>query len=143
MTLIAQTDIPDVDLAAYTPVLLLTLTVFTMAASIIVLSWLLGPRRADRLKAEPYESGMPSVGGGRVRLSIEYYLMAIIFLAFDVEVTFLIPWALVYRRSLDLGYFILLEMFFFFIILLAGYLYGWRERAYDWGLSRDSDNPAG
>lgn len=133
--LAAQDAIPDVDLSAYLPVMLLTILAVATAAAIILLSHVLGPRRSDAVKEQPYESGMPSLGGGRLRLSIEYYLMAIVFLAFDVEVTFLFPWALIYRRSLGLGYFILLEMFFFFVILLVGYVYGWRERAYDWGSS--------
>ena len=132
----------DVDLSAYLPILILTVLAVGAAFAIILLSALLGPRKCDPVKEQPYESGMPSLGGGRLRLSIEYYLMAIIFLAFDVEVTFLYPWALIYRKSLKLGYFILLEMFFFFLILLAGYFYGWREGAYEWDSplegSRDS-----
>jgi NADH-quinone oxidoreductase subunit A len=136
--LVANSLEVDVDLSAYVPILILTIFAAGMAVSIVVLSHILGPRAADRVKEQPYESGMPSLGGGRLRLSVEYYLMAIIFLAFDVEVTFLFPWALIYRKSLRMGDFVLLEMFFFFIVLLAGYVYGWRERAYDWG-----SNPTG
>ncbi|MBN2582201.1 MAG: NADH-quinone oxidoreductase subunit A [Planctomycetes bacterium] len=129
----------DVDLSAYLPVLVLTVLAVGMAFSIILLSHLFGPVKRDRVKSQPYESGMPSLGGGRLRLSIEYFLMAIIFLAFDVEVTFLFPWALIYGRSLELGSFILLEMFFFFIVLLAGYFYGWREGAYEWDSNPEAD----
>jgi len=129
----------DVDLSAYFPILVLTIIVVGMAFFFFFLSHLLGPRKPDRVKGQPYESGMPSLGGGRLKLSIEYYLMAIIFLAFDVEVTLLYPWALVFGKSLHLGYFILLEMFFFFLILLAGYFYGWREGAYQWGSSREAN----
>lgn len=122
-----------VNLSPYLPVLLLTVLAVLMAVGTIVASALLGPKRPDRVKEQPYESGMPALGGGRLRLSIEYYLMAIIFLAFDVEVLFLFPWSLIYGRSLNQGYFILLEMLVFFLVLLAGYFYGWRERAYEWG----------
>ena len=122
-----------VNLSPYLPILLLTILAVLMAAGTIGMSAVLGPKRRDRVKEQPYESGMPALGGGRLRLSIEYYLMAIIFLAFDVEVLFLFPWSLIYGWSLNLGYFILLEMLVFFAVLLAGYFYGWREGAYEWG----------
>jgi NADH-quinone oxidoreductase subunit A len=141
--LAAESIVPDAHLAAYLPILILTVLVVAMAFGIILLSHLVGPRRHDPVKLQAYESGMPSVGGRRPRLSIQYYLMAILFLVFDVEVTFLYPWALVYRRSLALGTFILLEMVFFFLVLLAGYVYGWREGAYDWGSSPPGADPDG
>jgi NADH-quinone oxidoreductase subunit A len=122
-----------VNLSPYLPILILTILAVLMAVGTVGASAVLGPRRRDRVKEQPYESGMPALGGGRLRLSIEYYLMAIIFLAFDVEILFLFPWALIYDFSLDLGYFILVEMLIFFLVLLAGYFYGWREGAYEWG----------
>ncbi len=122
-----------VNLSPYLPILLLTILAVLMAIGTVTISAVMGPRRRDLVKEQPYESGMPALGGGRLRLSIEYYLMAIIFLAFDVEVLFLFPWSLIYGWSLNLGYFILLEMLVFFLVLLAGYFYGWREGAYEWG----------
>jgi NADH-quinone oxidoreductase subunit A len=133
--------VDDVDLSAYFPVFVLTVLAVGASLGIILLSHLFGPVAHDRVKSRPYESGMPSLGGGRLRLSIEYYLMAILFLAFDVEVTFLFPWGLIYGKSLELGSFILLEMFFFFVVLLAGYAYGWREGAYEWDSNREADRP--
>ncbi|MGQ9629113.1 MAG: NADH-quinone oxidoreductase subunit A [bacterium] len=119
----------------YLPIALLTALAIVFALGLLGLSVIFGPRRRDEVKEEPYESGMPPLGGPRIRLHVKYYLMAIIFLAFDVEVTFLYPWAVVYKKSLEVagkGIFFLVEMMFFFAILFAGYIYGWKKGAYDW-----------
>jgi len=95
----------------------------------IGLSWLLGPRRPSPEKQAPYECGMPPVGDARERHSIKFYLVAMIFLLFDIEVAFLYPWALAIR---DLRWTGFGQLLVFFLILAAGYVYIWRKRALDW-----------
>ncbi len=95
----------------------------------IGLSWLLGPRRPSPEKEAPYECGMPPVGDARERHSIKFYLVAMIFLLFDIEVAFLYPWALAIR---DLRWAGFGQLLVFFLILAAGYVYIWRKRALDW-----------
>jgi NADH-quinone oxidoreductase subunit A len=89
-----------------------------------------GPRKPTAEKLAPYECGMPPVGGARERQSIKFYLVAMIFLLFDIEVAFLYPWAMALR---DLGWAGLAQVALFLLFLLAGYLYVWRKGALDWG----------
>lgn len=95
----------------------------------IVLSHLVSPRLPTPEKAVPYECGMPPVGDARVRHSIKFYLVAMIFLLFDIEVAFLYPWAMAIR---DLRWIGLVQVVVFFGILAAGYVYVWRKGALDW-----------
>jgi NADH-quinone oxidoreductase subunit A len=94
------------------------------------LSTLLGPRKPTPEKAAPYECGMPPVGDARERQSVKFYLVAMIFLLFDIEVAFLYPWALALR---DLGWNGFVQVVLFISVLLAGYVYVWRKGALDWG----------
>jgi NADH-quinone oxidoreductase subunit A len=96
----------------------------------IRLSALLGPKKPTPEKLAPYECGMPPVGDARERQSVKFYLVAMIFLLFDIEVAFLYPWALALR---DLGWNGLLQVVLFMTLLLAGYVYVWRKGALDWG----------
>jgi NADH-quinone oxidoreductase subunit A len=100
------------------------------AAVAIGLSSLLGPRKPTSEKSAPYECGMPPVGDARERQSVKFYLVAMIFLLFDIEVAFLYPWAMALR---DLGWSGLVQVVLFFALLLAGYVYVWRKGALDWG----------
>jgi len=100
------------------------------AAVMILLSSVLGPRNPTPEKLAPYECGMPAVGDARERQSVKFYLVAMIFLLFDIEVAFLYPWALALR---DLGWAGLLQIITFFLILLVGYIYVWRKGILDWG----------
>jgi len=102
----------------------------------IVLSSVLGPRKPTPEKAAPYECGMPAVGDARERQSVKFYLVAMIFLLFDIEVAFLYPWAMALR---DLGWNGFLQVLLFMALLLFGYVYVWRKGALDWG----SEPPAG
>ena len=95
----------------------------------IALSRLLGPRNPTPEKQAPYECGMPPVGDARERQSVKFYLVAMIFLLFDIEVAFLYPWAVALR---DLGWPGLLQIVLFFLVLLGGYAYIWRKGALDW-----------
>jgi NADH-quinone oxidoreductase subunit A len=96
----------------------------------ILLSSVLGPRKPTPEKAAPYECGMPPVGDARERQSVKFYLVAMIFLLFDIEVAFLYPWAMALR---ELGWSGLVQVVLFVTLLLAGYVYVWRKGALDWG----------
>ena len=96
----------------------------------VVLSRLLGPRKPTPEKSAPYECGMPPVGDAHERMSVKFYLVAMIFLLFDIEVAFLYPWAMALR---DLGWGGFVQVVLFMALLLAGYIYVWRKGALDWG----------
>src|SRR2546430_3949986 len=100
------------------------------ALTSIVLSALLGPRKPSAEKSAPYECGMPPVGDARERQSVKFYLVAMIFLLFDIEVAFLYPWAMALR---DLGWPGFVQVVLFMALLLGGYTYVWRKGALDWG----------
>ena len=95
----------------------------------LVLSRFLAPNKPNPVKLEPYESGMVTIGPTLVQFPIRYYLYALIFVIFDVEVIFLFPWALVYDK---LPVIAAVEMAVFIILLLVGLAYAWRKRAFEW-----------
>ena len=97
------------------------------------LSSVLGPRRPTPEKGAPYECGMPPVGDARERQSVKFYLVAMIFLLFDIEVAFLYPWAVAFRGLGMMGF---LQVLTFFGLLLTGYVYVWRKGAFDWSGER-------
>ena len=99
----------------------------------VVLSAVLGPRKPTPEKLAPYECGMPPVGDARERQSVKFYLVAMIFLLFDIEVAFLYPWAVSLR---DLGWPGFVQIVTFFLILLVGFVYVWRKGVLDWGSRR-------
>ena len=96
----------------------------------VLLSNVLGPSKPSPEKLAPYECGMPAVGDARERQSVKFYLVAMIFLLFDIEVAFLYPWAMALR---DLGWSGFVQVLLFMGLLLAGYIYVWRKGALDWG----------
>lgn len=102
----------------------------------VVASTLLGPRNPTPEKLAPYECGMPPVGDARERQSVKFYLIAMIFLLFDIEVAFLYPWAMAMRA---LGWTGLAQIAVFFLILAVGYVYIWRKGVLDWGPEFDPD----
>jgi NADH-quinone oxidoreductase subunit A len=106
------------------------------AVVMILLSSVLGPRNPTPAKLAPYECGMPAVGDARERQSVKFYLVAMVFLLFDIEVAFLYPWAVALR---DLGWPGLVQILTFFLILVVGYIYIWRKGVLDWGPSRISN----
>ena len=101
----------------------------------VLLSSVVGPKKPTPEKEAPYECGMPPVGDARERQSVKFYLVAMIFLLFDIEIAFLYPWAMALR---DLGWPGFVQVFLFMLLLLAGYVYVWRKGALDWG-----NEPAG
>jgi len=100
----------------------------------VILSNLLGPRKPTPEKAAPYECGMPPVGDARERHPVKFYLVAMIFLLFDIEVAFLFPWAMALRDLRWVGFF---QLVVFMAILLAGFVYVWRQGILDWGPGKD------
>jgi len=100
------------------------------AGVMIGLSLLLGPRNPTPEKLAPYECGMPAVGDARERHSVQFYLVAMVFLLFDIEIAFLYPWAVSLR---DLGWVGFGQVVTFFAILAVGFVYVWRKGVLDWG----------
>jgi NADH-quinone oxidoreductase subunit A len=100
------------------------------ALTSVGLSSVFGPRRPSPEKSAPYECGMPPVGDARERQSVKFYLVAMIFLLFDIEVAFLYPWAMALRQ---LGWPGFVQVVLFMALLLAGYVYVWRKGVLDWG----------
>ena len=102
----------------------------TVVALIAIgLGILFGPKKESAAKAMPYESGMTPYGEGTRRMPIRFYLIAVLFILFDIEVVFFLPWAVVFRQ---LGLFGLIEMVIFIVILLVGYVYAWKKGALEW-----------
>src|SRR5580700_5576607 len=101
-----------------------------IATAIITLSWVIGQRKPTRAKMSPYESGMTPVGDARGRFSVKFYLVAMLFILFDVEAIFLYPWAVILH---DLKHFGLWEMFVYIGIVLVGFFYVWKKGVLDWG----------
>lgn len=114
---------------SYLPILILMLFAIGVAGVMILLSAVLGPRLRTRRKLDTYESGMPLLDASHKRVSIQFFLIAMVFILFDVEIAFLYPWALVFREG---GIPLLGEMVVFLAILAVGYAYLWRKKAFDW-----------
>ena len=111
-------------------VLIMTGLGLGFAGVMILLSSFLGPKNPTPEKLAPYECGMPAVGDARERHSVKFYLVAMVFLLFDIEVAFLYPWAVALR---DLGWTGFIQIVTFFLILSVGYIYIWRKGVLDWG----------
>jgi len=111
------------------PILLLTGFGIAFAAGNVLLSQFLGPRVPTAEKLAPYECGMPPVGDARDRHSVKFYLVAMIFLLFDIEVAFLYPWAMAIRELSWTGY---VQILVFFALLASGFVYVWRKGVLDW-----------
>lgn len=116
----------------YIPVLILLAIGIILGAVILILSSALGPKIPNRRKDMPFECGVPPHGDAKQRVSVRFYLVAILFLLFDVEAVFFFPWAVVYRQYLSVNSFILLEMGLFVGVLLVGYWYVLRKGALEW-----------
>src|SRR6266496_1091721 len=110
-------------MTAYIPVLILLSVAVLLGSIILILNHLLGPNHPNAQKLAVYECGVPPIGDARRRVSVKFYLVAILFLLFDVESVFFFPWAVAYRKYLAINAFILVEMVFFVTILLVGYIY--------------------
>jgi NADH-quinone oxidoreductase subunit A len=113
----------------YFPILLQVVVAAALAAGLVGAGLLLGKRVRNPAKDTPYESGMQPVGSARERFSVKFYLVAMVFILFDIEAIFLYPWAVVYR---ELKLFAFVEMLLFIALIMAGYFYIWRKGVLDW-----------
>ncbi len=113
----------------YIPILIFLVVAVGFGAISLTVGKLIRPKNPYKDKNAPYECGVPPINDARERFSIRYYVIAMLFLVFDVEVVFLYPWAVDFDR---LGLFGLVEMMIFIFILLVGYVYAWKKEALEW-----------
>lgn len=118
----------------YAPVLLMLAIAVGLSVTLLVLSRFLGPRRPLKSKNTVYECGLEPVGSARERFSVKFYLVALLFIVFDIEVVFIYPWAITYKNSIreGNGLYMLAVMGIFFVPLVLGFIYEWRQGALDW-----------
>jgi len=116
-------------LASYVPLLIHVLLAMVVAGALVFLSWAVGHRKPSRAKQQAYECGVLPTGDAREPFSVKFYLVAMLFILFDVEAIFLYPWAVVYRELRLFGF---VEMMLYIAILLTGYIYLWKKGALDW-----------
>jgi NADH-quinone oxidoreductase subunit A len=125
------------NLSNYLPIVLMFIVAVGFAAGNVLLSQLVGQHKATRTKTMPYECGKDPVGSAHERFSVKFYLIAMIFILFDIELIFLIPWAVVFKSFVivghDLGTLIYVEMMLFVALLLVGYVYIIKKGLFDWG----------
>jgi NADH-quinone oxidoreductase subunit A len=128
---------PDNYFANYLPLLIHFIVAGVLATALVTLSWLIGYRRSTRAKMSPYECGMTPIGDARSRFSVKFYMVAMLFILFDVEAVFLYPWAIILKdlTRMGQGLFGLSEMFVYIGIVLVGFWYIWKKGALDWGLT--------
>ena len=116
----------------YLPILIVFFLASAFVGVSLIATHYFGPKVNNPVKDLPYESGVDLIGETRVQLSIKYFLIALMFIIFDIEIVFLFPWAIVYREFLQYGNFIFIEMLVFIAILTFGYIYVWRNGALNW-----------
>ena len=119
--------------ADYVPIIIMLVIATGFAAVALTLAWLLAPSRPDASKLSTYECGVEPVGDARERFSVRFYVVAMLFIVFDLETVFMFPWAVVFKK-LPMFYFI--QMFIFLIVLTVGLVYEWRMGALDWNQTR-------
>jgi NADH-quinone oxidoreductase subunit A len=120
---------PDNYFARYLPLLIHLIVVGVVAGAIVTLSWIIGYRRPTRAKMSPYECGMTPVGDARERFSVKFYLVAMLFILFDVEAVFLYPWAVILKELKMFGFW---EMLIYIFIVSIGLFYVWKKGVLDW-----------
>ena len=132
----------EFNLFDYAPIVLMFVVAMGFAASQILVTQLIGPRKRTAVKLMPYECGKDPVGTARDRFSIKFYTVAVIFLLFDIEVLFMIPFAVAFKTLLAeekisgiaFGTIALLEILVFIATLIVGYIYVWKKGTFDWGV---------
>ena len=113
----------------YLPILVMVVVAGAFSVIALTASALLGPRRYNKAKDEPYESGILPFGDAKRRFPVQFYVIAVLFILFDVEVILMYPWAVSARK---LGVFGLVEIAIFLVILLVGFIYAWKNDAFKW-----------
>lgn len=116
-------------LETYLPILVLIAIALAFALGSVIFSRLIGQKKPTAVKLAPYECGMPPVGSARERFSIKFYLVAVTFIVFDIEVVFMYPWAVVFKR---LGMYGAAAMGFFVFVLIVGFIYEWKKGGLEW-----------
>lgn len=119
-------------MSVYLPILLLFIIGVVVSVAVIFGVSLIGPKRPNKVKDTPFECGVPTVGDAKKRFSVRFYLVAISFLLFDVEVALLFPWALAFRKFLPVNMFILFAMLVFLFVLTVAFVYEWRRGGLEW-----------
>jgi NADH:ubiquinone oxidoreductase subunit 3 (subunit A) len=126
----------DFTLATYYPIFLYLVVIIGFAVTTLVLAHVLGPRKKTAVKLMTYESGMDPIGDARQRFDVKFYLIAILFLVFDVELLFLYPWAAAYQEgTIQAGAFrtiVFVEVLLFLLTLVVAYVYAWRRGVFRW-----------
>ena len=117
------------NLEPYLPVILFILVGVAVGVAPQAIGFLLGPRRPDAAKNSPYECGFEAFEDARMKFDVRYYLVAILFILFDLEIAFLFPWAIVLQ---DIGWFGFVAMMIFLSILVVGFIYEWKKGALEW-----------
>jgi len=128
---------PDFSLATYLPIFLFLLFIVGFAVTTLILAHLVGPRRRTAVKAMPYESGMDPIGDARQRFDVKFYLIAILFLVFDVELLFLYPWAVAAYHDprllpVEMRSLVFWEILVFLGTVVVAYVYAWRKGVFRW-----------
>jgi NADH-quinone oxidoreductase subunit A len=123
---------PDNYFASYLPLLMHFVIATVLASTIVTLSWLIGQHKPGVAKMSPYECGVQPIGDTRGRFSVKFYLVAMLFILFDVEAVFLYPWAVILRELKMFGFW---EMMVYIAIVLVGLFYVWKKGILDWGLT--------
>ena len=116
-------------LAEYLPILLFLIVAGGIGVALLAIGALFGPRRAGKAKSEAYECGFEAFEDSRMQFDVRYYLVAILFIIFDLEIAFLFPWAVVFKQ---IGFVALMEMAMFLLLLLLGFVYCWKKGALEW-----------
>ena len=116
-------------LGAYLPIIVLVAIALLFGLGSLVVSSLVGQKKPNPVKLAPYECGCEPVGSARERFSVKFYIIAMLFILFDIEAVFLYPWSVLFKR---LGMFGLMEMGVFIVILFVGYIYVWKKGALEW-----------
>jgi NADH-quinone oxidoreductase subunit A len=113
----------------YTPILIYLAIILALGGGMLLLSFVLGQHKNTSVKLQAYECGITPTGDARQRFSIRYYLVAMVFILFDVEVVFLYPWAVIFRELKIFGF---VEMLLFILLVLAGFAYLWKKGVLNW-----------
>jgi NADH-quinone oxidoreductase subunit A len=116
-------------LGEYLPILLFLFVSSVMGVALLVIGWLLGPKHPNSEKLSPYECGFEAFEGSHMQFDVRYYLVAILFIIFDLEIAFLFPWAVVFQ---DIGMPAIIAMALFLGILVVGFVYEWKKGALEW-----------
>jgi NADH-quinone oxidoreductase subunit A len=126
-------------LDAYVPLLIHLLVASFLAGALILVSTFIGWRRPNKVKLQPYECGITPTGDARQPFSVKFYIVAMVFILFDVEAIFLFPWAYIFKdltRNPETHGYAFFEMMFFLGVVMVGYVYLWRKGVFDWHKSQ-------